>query len=73
MLLYFIQQHFAVIDKVLSSKQINEFGLTESGFLIRMGDGKERGAARNGGGWNGNPVPDKRLILLIPQISNVRS
>lgn len=67
--LHFVERHFAVIDKVLSGEQINEFGLTENGFLV--GWGTER--AKSGGGWSGNPVPAKWLILLIPQISNVRS
>lgn len=58
-----------VIDKVLSSKKINESGLTGGAggvWLERVGE--EEGCVRGG-----NPVPAKWLISLIPQISNVKS
>lgn len=56
-----------VIDKVLSSRKINESGLTGRGRFWG-GRGGGRGDARGG-----NPVPAKWLIPLIPEISNVKS
>lgn len=55
---------------MLSGEQINESGLTESGGRE---EGMERGRERareleegeKRGLWSSNPVPAKRLILLI--------